>query len=78
MVPKAPKGTETRKMSRQSIGAKRPPTTRPMNDPLIAATLLIPSASPRWFAGKASVRMAAELATRKAAPTPCMTRNTTR
>ncbi len=57
---KGPKGTETRKISRQSIGASSPPTTRPRNDPLIPATLLMPRASPRWFSGKASVKMAAE------------------
>ncbi len=45
-----------------------------MNIPLIPTTLLIPSARPRWFAGKASVRMATELATRNAAPIPCTIR----
>ena len=40
--------------------------------------LLIPSAIPRWLAGKASVRIAAELASRKAAPTPCTMRKTIR
>ena len=49
-----------------------------MNVPLIPATWLIPSAIPRWCSGKASVRIAAELATRKAAPTPWKTRITTR
>ena len=33
-----------------------------MNWPAIAATWLVPSARPRWSAGKASVRIAAELA----------------
>ncbi len=41
-----------------------------MNDPLIPATWLMPSAIPRWFSGKASVRIAAELAISSAAPTP--------
>ena len=36
----------------------------------MAATLLMPRAMPRWLAGKASVRMALELAKRKAPPTP--------
>ena len=41
-----------------------------MNDPAIAATSLMPRASPRWSLGKASVRIAAELAKMKAPPTP--------
>ena len=45
-----------------------------MNVPLMPATLLIPKARPRWWAGKASVRIAAELPTRKAPPTPCTIR----
>ena len=45
-----------------------------MNEPAMAATLLIPRAKPRWFSGKASVRMALELANRKAPPTPWKTR----
>ena len=35
-------GTETKKMSRQLTGAKRPPNTSPMNIPLKAAAELIP------------------------------------
>ena len=45
-----------------------------MNDPAMAATWFRPRASPRSFAGKASVRMALELAISIAPPTPCMTR----
>ena len=71
-------GTETRKMSRQLIGARMPPTTSPMNVPLVAATPFIPSAMPRWLAGKTSVRMAAELANSIAPPTPWKTRMTMR
>ena len=41
-----------------------------MNDPAIAATMLIPSARPRCSAGNASVRIAAELAIRNAAADP--------
>ncbi len=33
-----------------------------MNWPAMAATWLVPSANPRWSAGNASVRIAAELA----------------
>ncbi len=73
-VPASPNGTETRKISRQEIGARTPPRTRPMNMPLIPTTLLIPSARPRWFAGNASVRIATEFAIRKAAPIPCRMR----
>jgi len=34
----------------------------------------VPSAVPRWVAGKASVRIAVELANRNAPPMPCTTR----
>ncbi len=54
--------------------ASTPPATRPMNWPAIAAIPLIPRARPRWLDGNASVRMAAELANRKAPPTPCTMR----
>ena len=76
-VPNRPIGTEIRKMRRQSIGPRMPPSTSPMNMPPMAAAWLMPRAMPRWCAGKASVRMAAELASRKAAPTACKTRMTT-
>ncbi len=39
----------------------------------MAATPLMPMALPRSFAGKASVRMALELANRNAPPTPWKT-----
>jgi hypothetical protein len=45
-----------------------------MNVPAMPATLLIPSAMPRWCSGNASVRIAPELASRSAAPTPWKTR----
>src|SRR3954463_14655572 len=51
-----------------------PPMTRPMNEPAIAATPLMPSASPRWWAGNASVRIALEFANSIAPPMPCTTR----
>ncbi len=73
-VPNSPTGTEIRKTSRQSIGASRPPSTRPTNRPLTPTMLLMPSAMPRWLAGKASVMIAAALASRNAAPTPCTMR----
>ena len=47
---------------------------RPMNEPAMAATLLMPNPSPRWSDGKASVTMAEELAKSMAPPTPCPTR----
>jgi hypothetical protein len=47
----------------------------PMNDPAVAATAFMPSAMPRWVAGKASVRIAAEFANIIAPPTPCSTRS---
>jgi hypothetical protein len=69
-------GTETRKMSRQLIGARTPPSTSPMNIPLIAAAWFTPIAMPRWFAGKASVKIAAEFAISMAAPMPWKIRST--
>ena len=77
-VPSSPTGTETRKTRRQSIGARMPPRTRPTNRPLMPTMVLIPSAIPRWSAGKASVMIAAELASRQAPPTPWTIRKTTR
>ena len=75
-VPISPNGTETRKISRQLIGARTPPSTRPRNWPLIPTTFVIPSASPRWLAGNASVRIATELAIRNAEPMPWTIRKT--
>ncbi len=77
-MPNSPIGTEMRKTSRQSIGASRPPNTSPMNMPLMPAMLLMPRAIPRWCSGKASVRMAAELAINRALPTPWKMRMITR
>ncbi len=39
-----------------------------MNEPAMPATWLMPSAMPRWLAGKASVRMAGEFAISMAPP----------
>ena len=49
-----------------------------MNMPLTPTMLLIPSAMPRWRAGKASVMIAAALASRQAPPMPCTMRKTIR
>ncbi len=46
-----------------------------MNDPEMPATMLMPSAMPRSSTGKASVRMAVELAMSSAPPMPCTMRN---
>ena len=73
-VPNSPTGTEIRNTRRQLIGARMPPSTSPTNMPLTPTMLLIPSAIPRLLAGKASVMIAAELASRQAAPTPCTIR----
>ncbi len=78
MVAKSPMGTETKKMRRQLIGARMPPRISPMNEPLNAAAWFTPMAMPRWVSGKASVRMAAELAMSMAAPTPWKMRMTMR
>ncbi len=47
-----------------------------MNEPAMAATWFRPRARPRWWVGKASVRMAPELAISIAPPTPCRIRMT--
>jgi hypothetical protein len=70
MVPKMPKGTLTRNTARQLVSASSPPISSPMNEPVRAATWLMPRAMPRWLTGKASVRMAMELAISRALPTP--------
>ena len=49
-----------------------------MNVPLKAAAWFTPRAMPRWPSGKASVRIAAELAMSMAAPTPWKMRITIR
>ena len=49
-----------------------------MNMPLTPTMLLIPRAIPRWRAGKASVMIAAALASRQAPPMPCTMRKTMR
>jgi hypothetical protein len=46
--------------------------------PLTPTMLLIPSAMPRWLTGKASVMIAAALASRQAPPTPWTMRKMTR
>src|SRR5215475_11345372 len=74
-VPKMPIGTLTQNTDRQSHSARSPPATRPMNDPAIAATWLMPSAMPRWCDGNASVRIAVEFANTIAPPTACTTRH---
>ena len=73
-VPNAPIGAETRNTRCQSTGPSTPPSSSPRNEPAIAAIELMPSAVPRWLAGKASVRIAVELANRNAPPMPCTTR----
>jgi hypothetical protein len=47
-----------------------------MNMPEMPATMLMPSAKPRWSTGNASVMIAAELAMSIDAPTPWTMRNT--
>ena len=70
IVPSIPKGTDTRKTRRHSMGASSPPRISPRKDPVTRAIPLIPMAFPRSFSGKASVMMALELAKRNAPPTP--------
>ena len=73
-MPAMPIGTLTQNTARQSHSASTPPRTRPMNEPAIAATWLMPSAMPRCRAGKASVRIAVELANTMDPPTACTIR----
>ena len=69
-----PIGTPTQKMARQSHCDSTPPISRPRNEPATAATMLTPSAMPRWLLGNASVRIAADDAINIAPPTPWITR----
>ena len=73
-VPNSPIGAETRNTRCQLIGPSTPPSSSPRNEPAMAAIELMPSAVPRWLAGKASVRIAVELANRNAPPMPCTIR----
>ena len=63
-----------RKMRRHETGASTPPSTSPIVEPAVAATMLNPIAMPRFSAGKASVRIAAEFANSIAPPKPWPTR----
>src|SRR5689334_6872569 len=74
MVPMMPIGTLTQKTERQSHSASMPPSTRPMNEPAMPATMLTPSAMPRWAAGNTSVMIAAELAISMEPPIAWITR----
>lgn len=73
-VPDNPNGTDTRKTSRQFTGPSSPPSASPANEPAIPAAWFRPRASPRWEAGKASVRIALESAINIAPPTPWQSR----
>ena len=69
-MPMRPNGTLTQNTARQCHSESTPPRIRPMNEPAMAATMLTPSAVPRWLAANASVRIAVELANSMAPPTP--------
>jgi hypothetical protein len=69
-----PIGTLTQKTLRHEISESTPPSTRPRKLPAIAAIWLMPSAMPRRCAGKASVRIAVELAKSIEPPTACTRR----
>jgi len=73
-VPISPIGTLIQNTARQSQAASSPPSSSPTNWPAMPAIWLMPSAMPRWRAGKASVRMAAALAISMAPPTACTSR----
>src|SRR3977135_2864645 len=73
-VPNSPNGTFTQNTRRQSQAASTPPSSSPANFPEIPAIWLTPSAMPRLFAGKASVKIAAEFAISIAPPNACTNR----
>ncbi len=52
------------------MSANSPPAMSPMNMAATPAMMLKPRANPRFSGGKASVRMAVELAINRAPPTP--------
>ena len=74
-MPNTPTGKLIQNTARQSQAASRPPATRPMNMPASAAIWLVPRAKPRRSGGKASVRIAAELAISIAPPIACRNRH---
>ena len=74
-VPMMPIGTFTQKTERQFHSASTPPRTRPMKEPAIPATMLMPRAVPRCRLGNTSVMIAAELAISMDPPTACNTRH---
>ena len=73
-MPNTPTGTLTQNTARQSMAASSPPAMRPTNWPAIAAIWFVPRARPRWSAGNASVRIAAELAVSIEPPSAWSTR----
>ncbi len=75
MVPRMPIGTPTQKIAFQCHSDRKPPISRPRKEPATAATMLTPSAMPRWLAGNASVRMAEDDDISIAPPMPCTTRH---
>ncbi len=74
MVPVTLIGTLTQNTARQSTAARRPPARRPRNWPASAVIWLMPRAMPRCRVGKASVRIAAELAVSMEPPKACTMR----
>ena len=75
-MPIRPTGTDTRKMSRHEIGARTPPSTRPIVEPATNAMFMMPRAVPRWPGGKVSVTIALVLPSSIAPPRPCPMRIT--
>ncbi len=74
--PMIPSGTLNQNTQGQLIETRAPPSTGPTTRPMAATIVFVPMASPSCSRGKASVTMAAELANRKAPPTPWSTRQT--
>jgi hypothetical protein len=74
MVPTTPIGTLTQNTARQSTVDSSPPASSPRNWPASAVIWLMPRAIPRCRAGKASVRIAAELAVSMDPPKACTIR----
>ena len=74
--PSSANGTLNQKTQCQDTLTSAPPSTGPITRPTAATIVLVPIASPSSSFGNASVTIAAELANRNAAATPCAIRHT--
>ena len=75
-MPKTPTGTLTQKTSRQSMAASIPPSTRPMNEPAMAAIMLMPERHAALVRGEGVGQDGGGVGHQEAPPTPWITRKT--